>query len=715
MWLTVAYFEVATAQNSPFITASSPSSGYSDPRENRRADGTRVGITELQLTFSAPVESALGGALTPANFHLSFYRDGQEITNADIESRQSPTVTAVTGTGAGPYTLTLSQRIPLQAYTVVQARNITDTAKNPLLPANGRTRVVYSNLPMNVNQDSIVTGADINTFLLELNNAKNPLLIDMNRDGVIVGNDISRAVQLLNGVNALKPWKNFDIGAHPESFLCTGNQPPVPSLATPAESSPGQPVSFDATATTDTTGVVVAYTWEFGDGTKGAGPTPSHTYSSPGNYTARVTVTDSCGASATKTVTVNILGEVVATFDFSPENPRINEPVTFTAHQPEADNIWHEWSFSDGYGSYSRSFTHSFAVGGDYGVRLRVYQKLSGTWVLAASSSWVSFRVIAQTLTRIKIVEGDIGENLGVGVVNNTVWSLGRSKLVTVDVSDITSLDFGKVITTSDQFRLRATALAVSDQVVAVGAGTQGVYLLDAQRPDNLQPIKHELFYITGPNSTFLATVVSLYIHDNKLIVGLSHGLKVFDISEPTSPRLIAWVDAITAWSLYVHNGKLLVGRQLPQQDRNVGFSIYPLPDTSLTSPIALSELALVGTRYRPQQFAHRDNILVVAENTYISGDVNFYDASNNYERIGTIGGGGSWYRGATVACDLAISALGANAVMAQFFNDRPPEIYSTTPLGPAAYGFYFASDERNLVYAGVANATVVILQCDEG
>jgi PKD repeat protein len=51
-------------------------------------------------------------------------------------------------------------------------------------------------------------------------------------------------------------------------------------------------VSFNASASADPDGDALSFSWNFGDGSSGSGVTPGHTYSSPGNYTATVTVSD---------------------------------------------------------------------------------------------------------------------------------------------------------------------------------------------------------------------------------------------------------------------------------------------------------------------------------------------------------------------------------------------------------------------------------------
>ncbi|MEO7423137.1 MAG: PQQ-dependent sugar dehydrogenase [Ornithinibacter sp.] len=66
------------------------------------------------------------------------------------------------------------------------------------------------------------------------------------------------------------------------------------SLANPAT----RTVSFDATVSSDPNGDPLSYAWDFGDGSTGTGPTPSHTFAaSPANFTVTLTVMDPLKAS----------------------------------------------------------------------------------------------------------------------------------------------------------------------------------------------------------------------------------------------------------------------------------------------------------------------------------------------------------------------------------------------------------------------------------
>jgi len=79
----------------------------------------------------------------------------------------------------------------------------------------------------------------------------------------------------------------------------------------------GEERTFDATGSTSDSGNITSYQWDFGDGTTATGAVVTHTYTSSGNYTVNLTVTDSSGNtnSTTQSITVNpatqkyVLGE----------------------------------------------------------------------------------------------------------------------------------------------------------------------------------------------------------------------------------------------------------------------------------------------------------------------------------------------------------------------------------------------------------------------
>jgi endonuclease/exonuclease/phosphatase family metal-dependent hydrolase/glutamine cyclotransferase len=82
------------------------------------------------------------------------------------------------------------------------------------------------------------------------------------------------------------------------------NLPPVVTVsANPTSGVAPLGVSFSQTSS-DPDGYIASYSWTFGDGQTSTQAFPSHTYSSAGSYTARLTVTDNQGATASATVVI---------------------------------------------------------------------------------------------------------------------------------------------------------------------------------------------------------------------------------------------------------------------------------------------------------------------------------------------------------------------------------------------------------------------------
>ncbi len=83
-------------------------------------------------------------------------------------------------------------------------------------------------------------------------------------------------------------------------------QPPVSVPGGPYTGLINAPVAFNGGGSYDPDGLVMAYSWSFGDGTSATGATPTHAYAAVGLYTVTLTVTDNGGLTTAASTTANI-------------------------------------------------------------------------------------------------------------------------------------------------------------------------------------------------------------------------------------------------------------------------------------------------------------------------------------------------------------------------------------------------------------------------
>jgi len=102
------------------------------------------------------------------------------------------------------------------------------------------------------------------------------------------------------------------------------------------------------------------YSWDFGDGTKGAGQNDSHVYSESGVYEVNLTVTDNNGASGYAWANVTVKDpEILASV--SSYQISQDETVTFNAsHELDDGSLVYHWYFGDGTTANERNVSHTF-------------------------------------------------------------------------------------------------------------------------------------------------------------------------------------------------------------------------------------------------------------------------------------------------------------------------------------------------------------------
>ena len=105
------------------------------------------------------------------------------------------------------------------------------------------------------------------------------------------------------------------------------NQSPTASFtANPISGYAPVAVSFNASSSSDPDGTIVSYSWAFGDGATGTGVSPSHTYTSAGTYTVRLTVTDNGITAERDSTSMTITALDPPASNLAPDKPVITSP-----------------------------------------------------------------------------------------------------------------------------------------------------------------------------------------------------------------------------------------------------------------------------------------------------------------------------------------------------------------------------------------------------
>nr|WP_269851946.1 PKD domain-containing protein [Methanosarcina horonobensis] len=161
----------------------------------------------------------------------------------------------------------------------------------------------------------------------------------------------------------------------------------VSESSTPTESEPVAAFTADVTSgtvpltvnfTDQSTGSPISWLWDFGDGTNATDQNPLHTYTSAGNYTVSLTVTNASGSDSEVKVGYIVVSELVpeapvAAFTAIPTSGTAPLTVNFTDESTGSVSSY-AWDFNnDGIvDSTEQNPSHTYATVGNYTVNLTV-------------------------------------------------------------------------------------------------------------------------------------------------------------------------------------------------------------------------------------------------------------------------------------------------------------------------------------------------------
>lgn len=134
-----------------------------------------------------------------------------------------------------------------------------------------------------------------------------------------------------------------------------------------------QEVIFNAAASS---GGITSYSWDFGDNSTAIGQTVNHSYTTDGSHTVVLTIADSSGNTATKSLTVEVSGQLTTPeAQFTAPTPKAAIQASFDGSaSSDADGsiTAYAWNFGDGNTGTGATATHTFSTAGNYEVSLTV-------------------------------------------------------------------------------------------------------------------------------------------------------------------------------------------------------------------------------------------------------------------------------------------------------------------------------------------------------
>jgi PKD repeat protein len=152
--------------------------------------------------------------------------------------------------------------------------------------------------------------------------------------------------------------------------------PPVPRIASSAVTVfTGQPVTLDASNSTDDTGII-SYLWDFADAAVGVGMVVSHSWANDGNFVVTLNVTDTDGNSSFGVITIHVKDRAPnAAILASPTTAQTLVLIAFDASSssdPDGTLLYYRWDFGDGAVLYGRAVQHTYTRAGNYTAMLTV-------------------------------------------------------------------------------------------------------------------------------------------------------------------------------------------------------------------------------------------------------------------------------------------------------------------------------------------------------
>ncbi len=166
---------------------------------------------------------------------------------------------------------------------------------------------------------------------------------------------------------------------------------------------------FSGASSSDSDGSIVAYAWDFGDGSVESGPLATHRYATPGNYIVTLTVTDDRGGTGSASSGVGVIAINVAPTARIATTPTAPDTIGFDAtgsSDPENAIASYSWNFGDGTTGSGVIVSHRYDAAGTYTVELTVVDAAGSSDVTRVEVSVPAVQILLTRTVRGTVTLG---------------------------------------------------------------------------------------------------------------------------------------------------------------------------------------------------------------------------------------------------------------------------------------------------------------------
>jgi PKD repeat protein len=173
----------------------------------------------------------------------------------------------------------------------------------------------------------------------------------------------------------IKDNKGLSDSTNEQVNLYVGNQTPVAAFRFSAN----RLIVDLVDQSTDVDGNLVAWAWDFGDGTTSTLQNPAHTFATTGTYDVVLVVTDNEGATGFISQPISVVENQGPTAAFTYLSNGLDVALSDASSDPDDAIAGWYWDFGDGATSTSQNPTHTYAAPRTYAVSLTVTDAYGAT------------------------------------------------------------------------------------------------------------------------------------------------------------------------------------------------------------------------------------------------------------------------------------------------------------------------------------------------